>query len=257
MYFNQHIKNLMDQDILQIDLTAQSKKTIQHFFNALFKYIYELTDIKLVEYKSKLYFQTSNSWNGGMPEDLSQEQISRLAHKDHECVGYSNCEYESNKSKKSKKSKKPLKIIPDDSTDCIKYLYSWNESVLESIGEYCDGEGFDETVFDTIKLIDNFVNSDYEKLWSNVQIVMSKPLVINNLSGFNNDHRGSDHIPLSLPWEYHVHMDSTVTLGELTDTAYLIKSHKFDKWYELYVGVGSIDKSKHFIEVGVNFDHGS
>jgi hypothetical protein len=231
------------EDILQIDLSKQTNKTIKHFFDGLFRYIYKLTNIKFVEYDSKLYFQTSNQWGGGKPTGLDQSEISKLAHKDFKCNGYWDCDC------KNKKSK------PTPTKEMIKYIYSWRSWILNDIKEYCDDE-LDPCVFPALKSIDKFIGSNREKQSENIQIILSKPLIINNTSGFNSDHRGSDHIPLTLPYSFHEHMDSTITLKELIDVAYLIKSHKFDYWYELFCGVRSI-KNNDFIELNIGFDHGS
>ena len=107
----------MNTDILEIDLSKQSNQTIKIFFDSLFKYIYELSKIKLVEHNSKLYFETSNKFSAlNILEDISQEEHDRLAHSDNECTGYFECDEKYSKSKTSELSQDPIsvKYINDD-----------------------------------------------------------------------------------------------------------------------------------------------
>lgn len=253
----------MGDNILQIDLSSQTNKTITNFFNKLFEYIYLLADIKLVEHKSKLYFETSNQWGGGKPEDLTCEQISRLAYNsdivlddcddsESECEDCDDSESEWEDCDDNESELEDYNLDPKD----FKYIYSWDSNAFKHFLERNE-DYQNEYIIDVIRSIHKFIKKNFDLTVPDVHIILSKPLILNNTSGFNTDRRGSDHIPLDLPWSSHVHLDSTVKLNELIDTAFLIKSHKFDKWYELYLEIKSGPKSKDFIELNVEYDHGS
>ncbi len=57
-----------------------------------------------------------------------------------------------------------------------------------------------------------------------------------NNRGINDDHRGYDHTKIKLPFLSEVQLDKEFSLYELIITNSNLKSHKFDKWYELYCG---------------------
>lgn len=84
-------------------------------------------------------------------------------------------------------------------------------------------------------------------------------LHIKNKAGYNMDHRGSDHFAYKLPFETHIRLINP-TLKDLIDGLYLIKSHKCDKWYELYSGAKFLHKTFTYNDkcvFEVDFDHGS
>lgn len=267
---------------LQIDLREQSIRTIKILFNHIARYIYAVTNIRFVQYKSKLYFHMANTWNGGLPPDVTKEETKLLAHKDVCCDGYweDECEF------------KPM-IKPN--TQFLEYIYNYD--ACESDKYICDDE-LHPSITNPLKKIHEFVfdsdpnTSDYNKTIatqvSNIVFLMSKPVCIINTSKFNTDHRGSDHIPLKLPFESNVKLGQTFTFKELIDSMYRIKSHKFDSWYELFGGVdevwftskqptnpngevgfgpkqptnpngevNEVASSSQAIEIYVSFDHGS
>lgn len=96
-------------------------------------------------------------------------------------------------------------------------------------------------------------------------------IIINNKVGINNDHRGSDHLMFdgnSPKLKKNVGLPFTVSkklenpcLKQFIDSLYLIKSHKFDKWYEMFTDVGvsksTDDNEKIHFDVYIDFDHGS
>ena len=220
---------------LSIDLSSQSIKTIQIFFDKLFTYIYLIVDIKLIEYKSKLYFEITNHWGGGEPKDITPEQKAKLAHKDCECE----CESD---------------IICKNKD--LKYIYSWNHEAFEDFDQSDQSES-NKYVCDLIKSIDEFIKKNGEFAANNVHICLANMLLINNLSGFNHDNRGSNHIPLDLPWKSTTQLNANFNLNDFIDVVFLIKSHKFDKWYEMYCRIKSINQNDNFIELNVQYDHGS
>lgn len=86
-----------------------------------------------------------------------------------------------------------------------------------------------------------------------------------NVSGFNSDHRGSDHTKIKLD----VHREFTLrgpTLRDFVEGFFRIKSHKFDLWYELFTDIQKFQLSKSNpsdpsaqsnLTLWFSFDHGS
>lgn len=85
-------------------------------------------------------------------------------------------------------------------------------------------------------------------------------MVLENISGFNHDHRGSDHTRIELPFTDRIRLtpvDGKIKFLDLVQACFDIKSHKFDLWYELFCGI-----KKFRLEGGdgiatIVFDHGS
>lgn len=107
----------------------------------------------------------------------------------------------------------------------------------------------------------DYVIREFIKILTNAENLLDlkichEDVILTNRSGENNDHRGSDHCLLKLPFSPEVHLKAP-TLRQFIDALYLIKSHKFDKWYELFIDsdwdMGETDK----IVVSIKFDHGS
>lgn len=97
-----------------------------------------------------------------------------------------------------------------------------------------------------------------------------KKIVLHNLCGNNNDHRGSDHCIAKLAFK------SKLTLIEPTVDDFIrgliyVRSHKFENWYELYASstakyiltkVISINEDvsleeEGLVKIEITFDHGS
>ncbi len=232
---------------LQIDLTEQSKRTIKILFDCLARYIYKLINIRFVEYKSKLYFQMSTNWHDGLPENITSEETKLLAHEDSSCGGY--WDYECKFACEPMCKKKSLEF---------KYIYNYDEC---GANEYFDQEeDLHVSVIAPLKKIHEFIfdsKSTPEIQISRIVFLMKKPLTITNTSGFNFDHRGSDHIPIDLPFEPSIKLEDKFSFKELVDSMYRIKSHKFDYWYELFCGVNKVTSNTQSIKIYVNFDHGS
>lgn len=77
----------------------------------------------------------------------------------------------------------------------------------------------------------------------------------------NTDHRGSDHTAIILPFKRRVG-SQRCTLRHFIDALYMIKSHKFDHNYEMFLGckcetVLNDNLSPRETHIIVNFDYGS
>lgn len=79
-----------------------------------------------------------------------------------------------------------------------------------------------------------------------------------NKSGINYDHRGSNHTKIELDfhtsWELKDNRYKTFVHG-----LYRIKSHKFDRCYELFLYITNVevDRENKTIKIVLKFDHGS
>lgn len=84
-------------------------------------------------------------------------------------------------------------------------------------------------------------------------------LVVENLSGENLDHSGSTHCKLDNLYESEVELTLPCTLDQLAQALFKIKSHKWDKWYELFTGaeIGFSSTDTGIIDLCIQFDHGS
>ena len=83
-------------------------------------------------------------------------------------------------------------------------------------------------------------------------------IILHNNSGFNHDDRGSNEKYCKVPLEYKNNIKLIKpTFGEFLKALYLLKSHKFDDWYELYCYSDVICKKNKTIRIDLHFDHGS
>jgi hypothetical protein len=205
-----------------INLDTLSPSEIGDFFGSLIKFIYASYSIEFVRHKRKNYFNCSNTWHGGDPGNGK-----KYCHQDIECDGYSDCELE----------KENIEI--DMST--LKYFYT----------KHFD-EDDEDISNELVKNIHDFLQSK-----NNFTFKSSTEIILKNINGFNDDHRGSDHVIFNLPFEPTINLGSKFKFLDLVDACYRIKSHKFDNWYELYCGIKEITKQNNTSIIKVNFDHGS
>ena len=85
-------------------------------------------------------------------------------------------------------------------------------------------------------------------------------IYIENISDYNRDHRGDTHCKLDSDFlfEEHVSLTTPFTVDQLAEALFRIKSHKWDKWYELYSSANfssNVITSNMSLKIG--FDHGS
>jgi hypothetical protein len=74
----------------------------------------------------------------------------------------------------------------------------------------------------------------------------------------NTDHRGSNHCRLCL--DFHLERiiePGVITINELADHLYRLKSHKFENWYELVSGAEFIPTDDNDYLLKLNVDFGS
>ncbi|HAA58993.1 MAG TPA: hypothetical protein DCE42_29835 [Myxococcales bacterium] len=87
------------------------------------------------------------------------------------------------------------------------------------------------------------------------RVVFEGTLTLQNLSGENTDHRGADHCLLILPFRERITLHHP-TVRELVEALFVVKSHKFDTWYELYCGC-TLEEGDDGVVISLEMDHGS
>lgn len=91
---------------------------------------------------------------------------------------------------------------------------------------------------------------------SQIKFSSSKPIQLVNNTGYNHDHRGLNHTLIELPFETKINLGKEFTLEDLIISNSNLKSHKFDYWYELFIGTNCVEYDN-YIEIELKFDHGS
>lgn len=186
----------------------------------LIRYAYETTSISSVVYEGLHYYERSNIWGG---ESESRPEYDP----DISCGNYSLCE-----------------VIPD--------IYPEDGTKVEYILHYDKSEVYFNETYENEELIRKLLHCDPYK----TQLNGYERIVLENMNGENMDHRGSDHCKVNLAFYDSYDIVLPITLYEFMKACYRIKSHKYDKWYELYCGA-DVSEEGEVIYVSVIYDHGS
>lgn len=187
-------------------------------FNCLIRLVLENCRIGYVEHQGCKYFNRQNQWN-----DCEQDCNDKNS-----CLGYWDCEF--------------LKRIKPK--DDISYFLRMDVELVDTIEDKQENKRM-------ANLINRFGWDTplFESSLSTITLV--------NSSGFNDDHRGSDHTKLILDFnnEWTVKGNRFVDFAE---AVFRIKSHKFDTWYEMFCESHSESNltGDKFV-VMCEFDHGS
>lgn len=194
---------------------------------ALFKYIDMTTRFDHVVYKGLPYFERENTWQNSDVDERPDHDP------DVSCSGYNSCEATNDL------------IYPKN----IKHIeFVINHDMDE---EDLDTEQFSKS---ELRIVNKIIGKDPKK------ILLSgyNKLIISNVSGPNNDHRGSDHCKIVIPYQNKTIDKEPITLYDLMIRYYLIKSHHWDKNYEMFCRLKyKINKKKMTAKIFVEFDHGS
>lgn len=146
--------------------------------------------------------------------------------------------------------------LKDVSSDEIKYNYNYDSKEIPD--SESDSDSDSELSSNVKKDMDNmfkkYLNSP--KIFDTLKIFSDKKIVIQNPRGINKDHRGSDHIKLKLPFYSKCILEKECTIKDFVDALFNTKSHKFDKWYELYIS-SLFKNTDDMYHIGINYDHGS
>jgi hypothetical protein len=103
-------------------------------------------------------------------------------------------------------------------------------------------------------ILDIYANNLIDK--SNIKFVSNYNIKIINNDGFNYDHRGLSHTLIELPFLTETNLGKEFTLEDLIISNTNLKSHKFDYWYELYIGC-SCKIDDNLIVIELKYCHGS
>jgi hypothetical protein len=194
----------------------------------LFRYIADATTFSHVIFNGLPYYERTNMWGSDLPSG-----IERLSYDvDVECKGYWSGECES----------AGEDIINPKNSDKVSYVIKYLDTGAIIGREDVNDEDF-------IKKMPDY---DSEK----VLLVGYKKLIVRNPVGVNRDHRGSDHCKIKLKYHKAIIKKDYITLRELCDIFYKIKSHKWDNHYEMYCGV-DVHMGKSTLTIEADFDHGS
>ena len=226
-----------------IDKTLQD----ENFWEEMFFIISNAFRVKYIIYKYKIYFNCSNVWNDLNLKTLKNTDNLKIAHDDIKCDNYYDCD------------NKKYNII-NTTIDEIEYKFKWYdkcnlELVYEAYNDKYNDKNNTKNNRHKAQSVFNKIKKNKLKL-KDVKFILSKPLEIKNISGYNDDHRGSDHTILKLPFLNKINLPNEFTLHDLVSTYTHLKSHKFENWYEMFVDITlKSTKTKTIIEL--NFDHGS
>jgi hypothetical protein len=191
----------------------------QETISQLFKTIYKLTSLNHVTVEGNDYYNRANTWDSGNKDD------------DEMCDGYSECEFDS----------------PEELDGAIIYHIDCDFEFINECKDFADDPE------NLAKMESVLVHDSKAKLFD---VPDGTVITLINRDGFNKDHRGSDHTAIALDFHESYDLEEN-NLESLVDALYRIKSHKFDKWYELYTGVSEINIQHNTVEIVVTFDHGS
>jgi hypothetical protein len=202
---------------------TKAYKMNEQLMQELLCFVNRCTELKYFMYKNKRYYSYINIWNNNNYIDNT-----------HECADYDKCEI----------AKYTDRIVPKHFSD-VKYITkrehtddNWIEEEMNNIKHK--------------KMLNILLKYDKK----NIVFVGVKRYIFFNQSGYNNDHRGSTHCKLYVEMEDIVNFKGMITLYDLIHIFYRLKSHKFNKWYEMYCGSFVINKNNIYA-ISLTFDHGS
>jgi hypothetical protein len=178
-----------------------------YFWSLLFKSLVYSYKIEYIKHNYKNYVNSSNRWYDG------QENINKLtnrgikiSHKDHKCNGDFDCNC---------KNKYNKKIVKENE---IKYIFTGKFSLKDSYNHDLKKNNIDNQITNIDNQITN-IDNKIKKLYINIRVlnlfkqiinsnlepsdikfVMDLDLFLHNSIGINEDHRGSDHTIIKLPF---------------------------------------------------------
>jgi len=159
---------------------------------------------------------------------------------------YNNKTYE-NKHDDSYENFDELGAIYEDSIYCDNREQIYDIDILVGTELY-DGEN--PKIKDDLDKICEFLEKN-----GPMNIIIKNNLVMKNFNGINGDNRGNNYCLVRPVFLDTISLNEP-TLTEFTNALWLLKSHKFDLWYELFCNV-DITNDLEIIYIDLNYDHGS
>jgi hypothetical protein len=142
--------------------------------------------------------------------------------------------------------------------DAIIYHCDFVCMEVDVVCEMLNDDDHPAIVEELVRKFGTIYNDVDEAERKNLLIHVAKELRITNPHGINDDHRGSDHMNIALPFNDSVFVKPGVyTLHALTQQLITLRSHKFENWYELYGGLRCTSSDKTHLALELSFDHGS
>ena len=195
-------------------------------FNLLVKVIFDSTEFRGAKHNGTMYNELPNPWGNSCSEKVDKKYCCESDHSFAEYYENAECAMDS------------LERVSADFSD-MEFCWEWSGIEVEYDGENA------EKITEYLQEL-----ADKEQ-----QVVIDSVVGMSNYMGANDDHRGSDHCLLVLPFTSKTQAKAP-TLREFISRLYLLKSHKFDKWYEMYCGL-SVNELEYTCELDLSFDHGS
>jgi hypothetical protein len=209
---------------MEINLGNLNNKELTDFLSIL----YNATELDHFVNDGKKYKECTNSWDRGNTKNREPHD------KDRECKGdsYDDCTFRA-------------KIRPIGNV-----IYKVNIKLSKLKSE--DYAKLNE-IFKDIRTV---FKKDKSASINDIKLVGFDTIELKNTRGENDDHRGSTHCNLRVDYEDSYKL-TKLNLTQLIVGLYRIKSHKFDKWYELFSDARISVKNGSNLVISCGFDHGS
>ncbi len=220
--------NLKDICDLQDELDGEEEDPLTEFI----QFLYNISTLDHFVHEGKKYLECSNSWS-------SETDTVREAHDiDTDCSSYMDeCELEPT-------------VFPVSNASV---MYKVNIDLDEDINDIMN----DISVV-SIKIIMTNVVTFLQNggKTSDIKLVGFNSITLKNNCGINEDHRGSTHCNLLVDYEEKYQLIK-LNLNQLLVGLYRIKSHKFDKNYEMFCSCHHEIEAHNKLLLKFEFDHGS
>ena len=156
------------------------------------------TYLSHIIYDDKLYYERTNTWCDTIRPDDTQHDIDVY------------CNLDESNTFDEIANKCPKSEIFVNSNE-IKYVIAKSPIEYNGIENILENYSHDDVIF-----------------------VGYKSILFVNASGINKGHNGSTHCKVNLECQTHVIFNHYITLNDLADMFYRIKSHKFNYWFDCY-----------------------
>ena len=241
----------MESLVIHIDEIFDKKL----YFTKLVQYIYDNIDLETVECKmskfglTKTFCNILNEWYN----PRNRVSLKSLIKCDKFMKGMRNKYYMTPISdiKYNLRFEEIRKLRNEEGEVLINYKF---EDYEEDESKY---EILNKEHINKIISINNYFKENMTDDLNNVIFISKYKLKLVNTSGFNYDTRGSDNTIINLDFHSEYILNENFTLYDLAIGCYKIKSHKFDKWYELFLGCVETNLIDGELVINLSFDHGS
>ena len=209
--------------------------TYPSFFDSFLRVLYTCTDLFYVKHDEKTYYNCTNVCSTYSTSELPDHV--RISHQDIVCdvdTNIGDCPLQSK-----------TKIMKGSET----YFFKFSINKIKSMH-------FDDASHrEYFKYVLNLLN---ETTPENILFVSHFDINILNNDGANDNHCGSDHTLIELPFYSGVNLGKMFTFNDILNAAYKIKSHKFNHQYEHFCGVDELtyNTASKELTLVASFDHG-